>query len=55
MPSRSSQRRSITSCHNQLASAEDRTPATHTGNGHPRRVRLTRKRAERWQWCWWLR
>jgi hypothetical protein len=33
--SRTRQRRSIASWHNQLASAEDRTPATHTGNGTP--------------------
>jgi Ino eighty subunit 2 len=33
--SRTRQRRSIASWHNQLASAEDRTLATHTGNGTP--------------------
>ncbi|KAH9957607.1 hypothetical protein BC827DRAFT_1224735, partial [Russula dissimulans] len=52
--SRTRQRRSIASWHNQPASAEDCTLAIHTGNGHPRRVRLTRKRAERWQRCRWL-
>ncbi|KAH9963570.1 hypothetical protein BC827DRAFT_119438 [Russula dissimulans] len=35
--------------HNQLVSAEDRTPAT----AHLWRERLTRKRAERWQRCRW--